>query len=104
MRLAFLISVVLAQAVITAGAVDPKNEPMPTPLMRTVDPGTAKVGTEVVVAGDNLGKQIVGEVYLTANGENFEVQVTSQSDKELRFKVPTVKAGSYRILVMMKSF
>ena len=40
---AFLLSL---QSVFAAAAVD-ANEPMPTPLMRTVDPYMAKAGAEV---------------------------------------------------------
>src|SRR3954453_7722140 len=104
MRLALLISVILAQTAFAASAVDPKNEPVPTPLMRTVEPYTAKVGMVVVVTGDNLQEKIVGDVYLTADGKNFQVEVISQTEKQIKFKVPAVKAGPYRVLVLMKSF
>ncbi len=104
MRLALILSVFLLQSVFAAAAVDPKNEPLPTPLMRTVDPYTAKVGTEVTVAGDNLDKKVVAEVYLSANGKNTRVDVTAQAEKELKFKVPAgVKPGAYRIVVLIKS-
>ena len=103
MRLALLFTVLLLATALAFGAVDTKSEPTPTPLMRTVDPYTAKVGVEVTVAGDNLGKTLVAEVFLTANSKNFKVEVTSQSDKELKFKVPAVKPGPYRILVLLKS-
>ena len=81
-------------------AGDLKSQAMP--MMRTVEPYNAKVGVEVVVSGDNLGKEFVAEVYLGAGGKNTKVEVTSQSEKELKFKVPTVKAGPYRILVLTK--
>lgn len=103
MRIALLLSVLLALCVFTVVAADPKTESAPTPLMRTVDPYTAKVGAEVTVAGDNLGKSRVAEVYLTANKTNFKVEVLSQTDTELKFRVPSVKPGGYRITVLMKS-
>ena len=104
MRTALLImSVLLLLSAFAFAAVDPKSEPMPTPLMRTVDPYTAKVGTEVSVAGDNLGKNLVADVFLTANNKNFKVEVTSQTEKEVKFKVPPVKAGPYKILVLLRS-
>ena len=71
MRLALLMSVLLLLSAFAFAAVDPKAEPLPTPLMRTVEPYTAKVGTEVLVSGDNLGKNIVAEVYLMADNKNF---------------------------------
>lgn len=104
MRLALLTSVLLLQTVFAAAAVDPKTEQMPTPLMRTVDPYTAKAGAEITVTGDNLEKRVVAEVYLSANGKNSKVEVTSQAEKELKFKVPaTTKPGAYRIVVLVRS-
>ena len=93
---------VLVPLVAVCAAVDPK-ESAPTPLMRTVDPYTAKVGAEVTVSGDNLTKERIAEVYLTLEKTNTKVQVTSQSDKELKFVVPKVKPGSYRITVLLRS-
>jgi hypothetical protein len=103
MRLALFLSVLLLLTAFAFAAVDPKSEPLPTPLMRTVDPFMTKAGTEVVVAGDNLGKNIVAEVYIALDGKNTKVEVTSQSDKELKFKVPNVKPGSYKVLVLLRS-
>jgi hypothetical protein len=103
MRLALPMSVLLLLSAFAFAAVDPKAEPMPTPLMRTVEPYTAKVGMEVLVSGDNLGKNIVAEVYLMANNKNVKVEVTSQADKELKFKVPAVKPGPYKVVVLLKS-
>ena len=105
MRLALLMSVVLLQtAFVAAAPVDPKSEPLPTPLMRTVDPYTAKAGAEITVTGDNLDKKVVAEVYLSASGKNEKVEVTSQAEKELKFKVPaSTKPGPYRIVVLVRS-
>jgi hypothetical protein len=104
MRFAVLtFSALLLVSILAQAAVDPKSEPMPTPLMRVVEPYTAKVGMEVVVSGDNLSKNLIAEVYLTANNQNFKVEVLSQTDTELKFKVPQVKPGSYRILVLLRS-
>ena len=101
MLLSVLLSVLLP---LFAAAVDPKAEPMPTPLMRTVEPATVRPGAEVVVTGDNLGKAIGAEVYLTADNVNSKVEVLAQSDNEIRFKVPAdQKAGRYRVTVLVKS-
>ena len=105
MRLALFMSVLLLLSAFAFAAVDPKAEPMPTPLMRTVEPYPAKAGTEVIVSGDNLGTNVVAEVYISADGnKNLKVEVTSQTDKELKFKVPaTIKPASYKVLVLLKS-
>jgi hypothetical protein len=98
----YLMLLLLALVPFRLMAVDPA-EPMPTPLMRVVEPGTARVGDEVLVTGDNLGKQYVAEIFLTAGQESHKVQVLSQEDKAVKFKVPTgVKAGPYRITVLIK--
>lgn len=83
-------------------AVDPA-EPTPTPLMRVVEPTVAKVGMEVSVTGQNLGKECVAEVYLTVGKSSHKVDILAQADTELKFKVPAnVPPASYRITVLMK--
>jgi hypothetical protein len=99
MRSALLSSVLLVLA-FAIGAGDLNGQSMP--MMRTVDPYTAKAGIEVVVSGENLGKNSVAEVYVASEGKNTKVEVTSQAEKELKFKVPAVKAGPYRIVVLTK--
>ena len=83
-------------------AVDPA-QPAPTPLMRVVEPGTAKAGMEITVTGQNLGKEVVAEVYLTLGQASHKVEVLSQSADELKFKVPAkIPANAYRITVLVK--
>ncbi len=103
MRTLLLACILLPLLALSLAAVDPAAEPPPTPLMRTVDPMTAKVGTEVLVTGDNLGKNCIAEVFLTASSQNFKVEVLSQAETELKFKVPQVKAGPYKLLVLTKN-
>jgi hypothetical protein len=99
-----LLSVIVTVLLPFLGAVDPKAEPMPTPLMRVVEPAAVRAGDEVLATGDHLGKAIVGEVYLTADGVNTKVEVLAQTNKEIRFKVPAdQKPGAYRVTVLMKS-
>jgi hypothetical protein len=99
----YLILVLLALIPLQLVAVDPA-QPMPTPLMRVVEPGTAKVGDEVLVTGDNLGERYVAEIFLTTAKDSHKVQVLSQEDKSVKIKVPPgVKPGVYRITVLIKS-
>ena len=101
MRLALLMSVLLLLSAFAFAAVDPKAEPLPTPLMRTVEPYTAKVGTEVLVSGDNLGTNVVAEVYLMANNKNFKVEVTSQGETggEVRLSRSELEGSGWRIVI-----
>jgi hypothetical protein len=63
----------------------------------------AKIGMEITVTGQNLGKESVGDVYLTAGKQSHKVEVTSQASNELKFKVPaSAQPGPYRITVLMK--
>jgi hypothetical protein len=103
MRSVLLIFAVLLAA-FSLAAVDPKNEPMPTPLMRTVEPYFAKPGVEVSITGDNLGKHLVAEVYLHANEKNVKVDLIEQTDTVVKFHVPRdLKPGSYKVLVLLRS-
>jgi hypothetical protein len=94
---------VVASLVLPFTAVSAKTDPIPTPLMRVVEPYTAKVGTEVVVTGENLDKTYIAEVYLSQNGERFLVEVTSHESTQIKFIVPKVKPGAYRITVLTTS-
>jgi hypothetical protein len=99
MRVALLLSVLLVVA-FAFTVTEANGQSMP--MMRTVEPYSAKVGAEVVATGDNLGKEMVAEVFIGVDGNNTKVEVTSQAEKELKFKVPTVKAGPYRVIVLTK--
>lgn len=77
------------------------RDPQPTPLMRVVEPATAKAGDEVTVTGDNLGKDLVIEVYLTDRTNKTKVSVVSQTNTEIKFKVPaSLKPGKYWLMVL----
>jgi hypothetical protein len=98
----YLILLLLALVPFQLVAVDP-TEPAPTPLMRTVEPGSAKVGTEVTVTGQNLGKELVAEVYLTLGKASYKVELVGQENTELKFKVPAnVPPAAYRLTVLVK--
>jgi hypothetical protein len=99
MRVVLFLSMLLVVA-FAVTAPDLKGQSMP--MMRTVEPYSAKVGAEVVVSGENLGKEMIAEVYLGSGGKNTKVEVTSQADKELKFKVPDTKPGPYRVVVLTK--
>jgi hypothetical protein len=89
-----LVSLVLVPALFA-------RDPQATPLMRVVEPATAKAGDEIVVTGDNLGKDLVVEVYLTDRTNKTKVTVTEQTETSIKFKVPaSVKAGKYWIMVL----
>jgi hypothetical protein len=79
----------------------PPRDPLPTPIMRTVEPRTAKAGDEVTVTGDNLGKDLVLEVYLTDRTNKVKVEVTQQNSTTVKFTVPAkIKPAKYWMMVL----
>jgi hypothetical protein len=66
----------------------------------SVDPTTAKVGDIVTVNGDAIDKSHVDTLYLTDGKTDIKVEVTEQSSKSIKFKVPEL-AKSHRWAVMV---
>ena len=70
------------------------------PRMTTVEPATAKVGDVVSVAGENLDKENVAELFLTDNKSDFKVQITEQAAAALKFRIPdSVKPGRFGLVI-----
>ncbi len=85
--------------ILCAGPRD--QTPPPTPIIKVVEPDTAKAGDEVKVTGTNLSKTWVVQVYLTQGDKTIKVKVTEQTDTEVKFNVPeSVKAGRFGIAVL----
>jgi len=71
------------------------------PLMTSVDPATAKAGAEVTVAGKNLDKANIAEVYLSDGEKDVKVQVTEQTATSIKIKVPdALKPGRFNLVVL----
>jgi hypothetical protein len=70
------------------------------PRMVSVEPQNGKVGDVLAVAGENLQKDTVAKVYLTDGKNDFEVTVTEQSDKEIKFKIPAKATGRLALMVL----
>ena len=72
------------------------------PTMRELIPKTASIGSVVLVSGEYLDRMHVAEVYLTRANVDTKVQITAQSQKELKFRVPAdIEPGSYSVAVLM---
>jgi hypothetical protein len=70
----------------------------------SVDPLTAKVGDLVRAHGEGIGPANVDELYLTNDVQDVKVEMIEQSDKLMKFKVPTgVKPGRWALMTHMKS-
>jgi hypothetical protein len=71
------------------------------PRMTSVEPTTAKAGVEVTVAGENLDKANIAEVYLSDGDKDLKVQVTEQTATSVKFKIPdTIKPGRFSLVVL----
>jgi hypothetical protein len=70
------------------------------PRCTSVEPDTGKKGDVVTAKGENLNKKTVGELYLTDGKNDTKVEISDQSDAEIKFKVPDVKPGRYHLLTL----
>src|SRR5208283_4081687 len=70
------------------------------PRMTSVDPPNGKKGAVIAVTGDNLQKDLVSKVYLTDGKNDLVVEVTEQTDKSIKFKIPD-KAAPGRLALMI---
>jgi hypothetical protein len=71
------------------------------PRMTSVEPGTAKAGEEVTVAGQNLEKANIAEVYLSDGEKDLKVVLTEQTATVVKFKVPdAMKPGRFSLVVL----
>ena len=72
-----------------------------TPRMVSVEPDTGKEGTECTASGESLAKAAVSKLYLTDGKNDIEVQMVSQEDKAIKFKIPgKVKPGRWALMVL----
>lgn len=93
MKLSFVLALLLA-ACVSAFA----QQAMPR--MTAVDPQNGKAGDEIVVTGENLHKDVVAKVYLTDGKNDIEVPISSQTEKEIKFKIPAKAAGRLSLMVL----
>lgn len=66
----------------------------------SVDPDTGKAGDAVSAKGESLDKSKVGELYFTDGKNDTKATITDQSDTEIKFKVPKMAAGRYRLMLL----
>lgn len=97
-RLLFGFLLVLALVAVT-GLYAAADGPMPR--LSTVTPDSGKAGDEFTAAGENVGKALVKELYLTDGKDDTKVQIVTQKDDSIVFKVPAdAKAGRYSLMIL----
>jgi hypothetical protein len=67
-----------------------------------MEPTSGKVNDEVVLTGENLGKESVIEVNLSDDENDFKATVVDQASEKIVMKVPQVKAGRYNLSIKVK--
>ncbi len=71
------------------------------PRMTTVEPLTAKAGAVLSIAGENLDKGNVAEVYLTDGKTDLRMEVNEQTATAIKAKVPdSVKPARYSLMIL----
>lgn len=75
-----------------------------TPRFTTVEPMSGKVGTEITVTGEHIGKDLVAELYFTDGTTDIKTPMLTQTDTTITCKIPKgVKPGlRYRLMVLTK--
>jgi hypothetical protein len=90
--LAVILALVFSVALFGQGAA---------PRLVTVTPDISKANADCATAGENLGKGAVKELYLTTGKDDIKVEIISQKDDQIQFKVPAaVKPGRYTLMVL----
>jgi len=97
MRLSFIPAV--AVALLTACLVLGAQEAFPR--MTSVDPSAGKAGDVLTVAGENLDKANVAQLFLTDGKNDIKVEMTEQAATSIKFKIPaSVKPGRFNLMVL----
>jgi hypothetical protein len=94
MKHPFLFLLLFASIVTTALAFDGFSK------LASVEPDTGKVGASASAKGENLDKLKICEIYLTDGKNDVKAKITEQSDSEIKFTVPKIEAGRYRLMLL----
>jgi len=70
------------------------------PRIASVEPDAAKPGEEVAAKGSDLGAANVVGFYLTDGTNDHEVEVLEQTPEVIRFTVPEIEPGYYRLMIL----
>ena len=102
MRFSMALFIPLLLAALAAPAPLTAQETIPR--CTTVEPLSGKVGTEILVTGENLGKAYVAEFYLTDGKNDIKLVMTEQTDTTIKTKIPaSAKVGErYKLMILTK--
>lgn len=68
-----------------------------------VEPDSGKVGDLAMAKGENLDKDVVVDLYLTDGKNDVKVVITERASDAIKFKIPQIKAGRYRLMTASKT-
>ncbi len=74
-----------------------------SPHLTAVEPDSAKVGDIATAKGENLDTAIVTDLFLTDGKNDVKVVMTERSADAIKFKIPRIKAGRYRLMTASKA-
>ena len=74
-----------------------------SPRVTGVEPIEGKVGSQMTISGENLGRANVVAVYLSDNNDDFKVAVVDQTSEKIVVRVPKVKVGNYNVSIQIKN-
>lgn len=74
-----------------------------SPKLTSVEPDSAKVGDPATAKGENLDKAMVANLFLTDGKNDVKVTITNQSGAEIKFTVPKIASGRYRLMTVTKA-
>ncbi|MBI5083045.1 MAG: hypothetical protein HZB13_00380 [Acidobacteria bacterium] len=74
------------------------------PRCTTVEPMSGKVGIDIVVTGENLGKETVAKLYLTDGTNDIEMVIAEQTGTTMKAKIPAkAKVGiRYKLMILTR--
>lgn len=75
-----------------------------TPRFTTVEPVSGKVGTDITVTGEHIGKDMVAELFFTDGSKDIKTPILTQTGTTITCKIPKgVKPGvRYRLMVLTR--
>src|SRR5258708_35969259 len=73
----------------------------PVPMIKAINPDSAKAGDELTATGTHLDKTLVAELFMIQGEKTIQVKITSQKEDAIKFAVPaTVTPGRYQLMVL----
>jgi hypothetical protein len=98
------ITLVSLALLIAVAAAPPLVAQETIPRCSTVEPMSGKVGTEIVITGENLGKETVAELYLTDGKNDIKIAMTEQTATSIKSKIPPAAhvGVRYRLMILTR--